>query len=155
MLAANRVKKQTARVILTLVVALVFMAGVCITGCASSKPQSTEEQTRANAADLRESLKDTVKDPGRLQQMLAITDQAAVDLETRATKLATLLKEQDLLNTNYNASKDEFRQLGDRMLTVRKEMRSKVISTRQALAQLATDDEWKKITSRDLAILGN
>jgi len=41
------------------------------------------------------------------------------------------------------------------MLTVRKEMRSKVISTRQALAQLATDDEWKKITSRDLAILGN
>ena len=87
--------------------------------------------------------------------MLALADQASADLEAGAAELAGLRQEQDRLNKNYNATKDEFREFGDRMQAVRNEVRFKVIEARQALAQLATDDKWKKITARDFAIVGN
>ena len=132
---------------------LILIAGA--PGCSSAPAKTSEELAQASAAELRETLKATVKDAGRLQQMLTLADQAAADMQAGAVAIAKLRKEQGRLNANYNATKDEFRQLGDLMQSARKEYRSRLISARQALAQLATDDEWKKITSRDLAILGN
>ena len=94
---------------------MVVAAGVCVTGCAGKKPQTAEEQVRASAPDLRATLQDTVKDAGRLQQMLAIADRAAADLEAGAAELAKLQKEQDRLNADYNATRDDIQQLGERM----------------------------------------
>jgi hypothetical protein len=131
---------------------LIVAAGIGITGCARQKPQSPEELARASAVDLRKALQDTIKDAGRLQQILAIADRTSADVETGASDLAKLLQEQDRLNGDYNASREEFRQLGDRIQVLRKEHRSRFISDRNALAQLATDEEWKKIASRELTV---
>ena len=87
--------------------------------------------------------------------MQAIVDQNAAEMQLGFEEFARLRKEEVRLNANYDASQDEFRQLGDRIHSARKENRSLVIHTRMALAQLTTDDEWKKITSRDLAIFNN
>lgn len=155
MQTTNLTMKRIVLIVLTLATAWVVAAGVCVMGCAGKKPQTVEERASAITAELNKTLRDTVKDEGRLQQMLAIADQGAADLQEFDAKLAKLQKEQDGLLADYNASKDEFKQLGDRLQALRKETRSKVISARQALAQLATDEEWKKITSHNLEILGN
>jgi hypothetical protein len=147
--------KRTIHTILAIAAALGVMIGICFTGCASSKQLSAEEEVHASAVDLHETLKGTVKDAARLQQMLAIADQAEADLEAGVAELENLRKKQERLNADYNASRDEILQLGGQASTVRKETRSKLVSARQALAQLSTDDEWKKITARDMAILGN
>jgi len=139
---------------LLLVVSWVLTIGAGLTGCATPKPQTAEEKVQASASDLREVLESTIQDAGRRQQMLVLVDRAEADLKAGAVELAGLLKEQERLNADYNASRDEFRKLGDRMQAVRKEYRAKTISARQSLASLATDQEWKKITSRDRAIFG-
>jgi len=152
-------KERTCTQTLSIAFAIVVLCGsavvIDIAGCACNKPQNKEERVQASAADLRTTLQATVKDAGRLQQMLAITDRAESELDPGAAELARLLKEQDRLNADYNAGRDAFQKLGERIQTLRGEQRSRIIGTRQALAQLATDDEWKKIASLDLAILGN
>jgi len=128
---------------------------VGISGCSSEPAKTGKEQLQANVIDLRDKLRNTIKDAGRLQQMQAIVDQNAAEMQLGFEEFARLRKEEVRLNANYDASQDEFRQLGDRIHSARKENRSLVIHTRMALAQLTTDDEWKKITSRDLAIFNN
>ena len=138
-----------------LVAAWGLAIGAGLSGCATPKPQTAEETVQASAADLREVLESTIQDAGRLQQMLALADRAGADLKAGAAELAGFSKEQERLNADYNASRDELRKLVDRMQAVRKEYHAKAISARQALASLATDQEWKKITSRDLALFGH
>jgi vancomycin resistance protein YoaR len=144
---------RTSRILLVLSAACVTLASIYLTGCSSSKPQTKEERVQASSVDLRKTLQDTIKDADRLQQMLAIIDRASASIESDATELATVLKEQDRLNADYNASRDDFRKIGDRLEALRKKHRSAFLSARQSLAQLATDDEWKKISSRDLELL--
>ena len=140
----------------TLALAVFWAVVSCISvaGCSSSKPQTNEEHIQASSFDLRKTLQDTIKDTNKLQQMLATLDRAAASIESDATELATILKEQDRLNADYNATREDFRKIGDRLEVLRKKHRSTFMSARQSLAQLATDDEWKKISSRDLELLG-
>jgi hypothetical protein len=135
--------------------AAMVAAGLGLTGCTSTKPQTTVEKVQASGVDLRETLKDTVKDAGRLSQMLAVADQIAADMQAGAKEMDLLQQEQTRLNADFNTTPEALRQIGEQMLSVRKEYRAKAISARQALAKLATDKEWKKITSRDLALIGN
>jgi hypothetical protein len=135
--------------------AAMVAASACFTGCTSTEPAVAGAKMQASAGDLRETLKDTVKDAGRLSQMLAVADQIAADMQAGAKELDALQQELTRLNVDYNTTPDALRQIDEQMLSVRKEYRAKAISARQALAKLATDKEWKKITSRDLALVGN
>jgi hypothetical protein len=151
---AVRIIRRAALFVLALTAIWIVVTGIFITGCAGKKPQSPEEKVQANSVELRKTLKDTIKDTGRLQQMLAFADLAAADLEADSADLAELLKAQDRLNADYNASREEFRQLGDRLEGMRKKNRSTFMKAHHAIAQLATDDEWKKIAAHNfLAIL--
>ncbi len=139
---------------LSQIVCLLMFLVVGVSACASKPDKSIEDQIHDNAAELKEILKSTVMDADRLQKMLALADQAEADMEAGTAEIAKLNKEQGRLNADYNASWEEFRQLGERMQAARMKYRTKQISTRHALAQLATDDDWIMITSRDHAILG-
>jgi len=130
-------------------------ASLVLTGCASTEPKVAGAKVQASAVDLRETLKDTVKDAARLSQMLVVADQIGVDMVAGAKELDRLQKEQSLLNADYNTTPEALSQIGERIQAVRMEYRAKAISARQSLAKLATDKEWKKITSRDLALIGN
>ena len=129
--------------------------GLGLAGCASTKPQALDAKIQASATDLRETLQATIKDAGRLAQMRAVADQIGADLLAGATELARLQQEQARLNADYTTTPEALRQVGEQMQSVRTAYRTKALAARQALAQLATDDEWKKITSRDLALIGN
>jgi hypothetical protein len=135
--------------------AAMVAAGACFTGCTSTEPAVAGAKMQASADDLRETLKDTVKDAGRLSQMLVVADQIGADMQAGAKELDALQKEQTRLNADYSTTPEALREIGDRIQAVRAEYRAKAISARQALAKLATDKEWKKITSRDLALVGN
>ena len=146
---------RTAAIISQLASCCLAFLVVGISGCSSEPVKTGKEQLQASVIDLRDTLRNTIKDAGRQQQMQAIVDKNAAEMQLGVEELARLRKEEVRLNANYGASMDEFRQLGDRIQSVRKQDRSLVIHTRTALAQLTTDDEWKQITSRDLAIFNN
>jgi uncharacterized protein YukE len=130
----------------TLAVAGIVGADLGLSGCASTPPVPGA-QIQASAADLREALKDFVKDAGRLAQMLAVVDQVAPELQAGAKELDRLQQEQSRLNADYTTTPEALRQIGEQLQSVRAACRTKALATRQALAQLATDAEWKKITS--------
>jgi septal ring factor EnvC (AmiA/AmiB activator) len=153
MQSTRRVIKRIPASLIALAAAWAVVSLISVSGCSSSKPQTKEERIQASSVDLRKTLQDTIKDTDRLQQMLAIIDRASASIEADATELATDLREQDRLNADYNASLDDFRKIGERLEALRKKHRSAFLSARQSLAQLATDDEWKKISSRDLELL--
>lgn len=125
---------------------------VAIAGCSSKPPQTGEEWYQASANQLRDSLLKTVKDQGRLQQMLALVDKEAADLQLGVEEFARLREEEARLDADYNTTPDQLRKVGDRLQAVRLQYRAQLIQTRMALAQLATDAEWKEITSRNLAV---
>jgi len=138
-----------------LVVAGLVTAGLGLTGCASTAPQAPGAKIQASTADLHATLQDTVKDAGRLAQMRAVADQIGADLLAGAQELARLQQEQTRLAADYTTTPEALRQVGEQMQSARTAYRTKALAARQALAQLATDDEWKQITSRDLALIGN
>ena len=140
---------------IVLIVCCFSLLATGLFACTSEPAKTPEEKNQANAADLRQTLQDAVKDSGRLQQMLALADQFEIELQTGMTEFAKLHQEQQQLNADYTATREAFQQLGEHLQQVRTEYRSKMITTRMAIAQLATDDEWKKITSRELALFGN
>ena len=135
-----------------MVCVLLFLVA-SLSACASRSDKSSEDKVNDSAAELREILKSTVKDADRLQQMLVLANQFEADMKAGTAEIAKISKEQGRLNADYNASRDDFRQLGELIQAARTEYRTKQISTRNALAQLATDYEWKKITFSDHAIL--
>ena len=132
---------------------VLLIAGIL--GCSTEPSKTDDEKLQANELDLSDTLRSTVKDTDRLRQMLALVDQLTAELQVGLDELAKLREEEALLNADYNASLEELHKVGDRIQSVRVEYRAKLIRMRMALAQLATDDEWKKITSRDLAISNN
>jgi predicted nuclease with TOPRIM domain len=138
-----------------LLLALMVAAGASLSGCATAEPPVAGSKMQASADDLRQTLKETVKDAGRLSQMLAVADQIGADLATGAKELDRLQQEQARLNAEYATTPDALREIGERIQSVRTECQAKAIRARQSLARLATDKEWKKITARKLALVGN
>lgn len=100
-------------------------------------------------------LNKTVKDPVRLQQMLAVTDQAAQDIRTGMVELEQLLAEQNRLYRAYATTPAALDEIWIRIQTTRQTYRTRLIHARSALAQLATDDEWKQIIDRDHPFVDN
>jgi septal ring factor EnvC (AmiA/AmiB activator) len=131
----------------------VFIVG--LVACSSEPTKTREEQLQANITDLHETLHKSVQDTDKLHRMLAVVDQKTPELQRSLEEFTRLRKEQVQLNANYNATLDEFRQLDGRIKSVRMKYRETAVNMRTALAQLSNDDEWKKITSRDLAIFKN
>ena len=84
--------------------------------------------------------------------MLALVDKEAADLQLGVEEFARLREEEARLDADYNTTPDQLRKVGDRLQAVRLQYRAQLIQTRMALAQLATDAEWKEITSRNLAV---
>lgn len=143
-------------------VAYVLAAGVllsvacgCLIGCSTSKPQSSEEKIRASAEDLRVTMERAVEDAGKRRQMQTLADQAMAELKKGAEELATLRQEQERLNKDYNATRDDYKRMEERLVAVRRKQIEQIIATRQAIASMATDDEWKIMAGRDLALLND
>jgi len=126
-----------------------------LSSCSNEPAKTHEERVQANITDLRDTLRNAVKDSARLEQMLTIVDQESTRLRSEIVEFEKLRKEEADLNANYNASREEFEQMGKRIQSVREEFHTRLIKARMAIAQLATDDEWQEITSLDLAILNN
>ena len=121
--------------------------------CTSAPPKSSEQALAASARNLRQMLQKTVKDPARLEQMLAIVDDAAPRMGQGLAELLKLQTEQKHLQAAYEATPDDFRALYERMDAAREQYRSLFVDTRMALAELASDEEWEHIVAPDLALL--
>ena len=143
---------MSANVLVCCCMALLLIA---VSSCSNEPAKTTEEQFQASAADMRNTLRKTVTDDSRLRKMLALIDRADADMQSGAREFKKVREQQQRLNADYDTTRDELQQIGDKIQAVRKTYRDRVISVRQELAQLATNDEWKSITSRDLAIFGN
>lgn len=125
-----------------------------IMGCSKKPPLSAEEKTLVKLEELRTHLTVIVQDPARLDPMLNLVDRGSEQLRTQAALMAKLLDEQERLNQNYNATPEAFQAIGERLRTQQKDNYDKAMAIRFALAKLATDDEWKKITKLNLGLLG-
>ncbi len=135
-------------------VAGLLLAGLGATGCSKKPPLTAEQQVDANIEEVKKVLRETVPDQPRLDQMLNLADRGSEQLRRSATQLEDLLMEQQRLNLDYKATPEAFQALGERLQAQRKDSFTKAMAIRFAMAKMATDDEWKKLTSEKLGLMG-
>lgn len=137
-------------------VLLMLLVSVSFIACGRNTPSPTAvEKAQVNAENLHATLRASVTDPVRLQQMLTLTDQLSLNMQAGMSQMESLMAEQDRLYRAYDSSPEALNDISARIDAARKNYRTCMIRGRCDLAQLATDDEWKKIIARDLAVLGN
>jgi hypothetical protein len=141
----------------TLLACSLLAAGFLLTGlggCSKPRPLTPEEQLQSSVENLRTVLKDTVKDPVRLTKLLAKLDEGAMLLRLQAAAEANLLARQHHLDLNYNATRKDFQAVGEQLALLKQKSFDQSMAIRSAMAGLATDEEWKKVTSKNLGLLG-
>lgn len=133
---------------------LMLLVGFGATGCSKKPPLTAEQQLDTKIEELKKVLRETVTDQTRLDQMLNLADRSAEQLRTSTAALAALLKEQERLNLDYAATPEAFQSLGARMQAQLQDSYAKAMAIRFDMAKLATDAEWKKLTSEKLGLMG-
>lgn len=131
----------------------ILVAGLGTPGCHKKPPLPAEAQTQASIDKLKQVLRETVKDPARLEPLLALADQASAQLRSSAQALSALLEEQARLNLDYAATPEAFEALGARLQAQRQASFTKAMALRSAMAKLTTDEEWHQLTAEKLGLL--
>ena len=88
-------------------------------------------------------------DTGRAGKMLEIVKEIAVDLREIDEIVKKYYADIDALNADYHSTPDDFRKLTEEFNTKTQVFRSKFLDNRFKLKDLATPEEWKKITDQD------
>lgn len=123
-----------------------------LAACSHEPPKSATAFLGTSLEDLRVTLNTVVTEPARRDQMVQLVNEAESELKVGIEQLMTLRKSEAALTLRYDATREELETLGNQIASIRKTYRDKLLNVRMALANLATDAEWKTITARDLAV---
>jgi hypothetical protein len=94
-------------------------------------------------------IKEHIKDPERQEKCLAIAEDWRKKLTAFSVEYREHVKRIKTLQADYQASESQFQAAYDRFNPRFEAMLHKLISARQALVALTTEEEWKKISARE------
>jgi hypothetical protein len=136
-------------------VLLVLCIAVTCTGCGKIKEKRAASKEPAPHMGeewldgITTAIQDNVHDPSRAGKMLEIVKEIAVDLREIDEIVKKYYADIDALNADYHSTPDDFRKLTEEFNTKTQVFRSKFLDNRFKLKDLATPEEWKKITDQD------
>ncbi len=131
-----------------ILIGILFLLG----GCKSTPSQSRSERIDRSSSELAKTLAEVVDDEARLIPLLKLADEAAFELQRGSRELSALQQEQGELFANYSSTPADLAEIDQRMASRRTQLIETILELRHQMAALTTDEEWKKITSRDEAI---
>ena len=136
--------KNVGRVALSIVA---FMLLVCLTvGCSKGIKKAEDVPGEEWIEDMRERVEDSIADPGQKAQMMLMVDQMEAGLikldQTIRKHYSDLFK----IDRNYDALPEDFRKQFADYNKARYKIRNHMIESRIQLKDLATPEEWEKLT---------
>jgi len=132
---------------------LLFASLVTATACRHNPARAREQRVMESAAELDAVLTQVIPDSDRRNNLLTLADQLELVLKTSALDLLEMEVEQQNLIRDYQSTKKDFEDLGNRMQAQRTKLTNDFLELRQKMTSLTTDAEWEEITSRDEALL--
>jgi len=124
------------------------------TGC-SSKSLTPEQQAQADLSACDAQIRKVVADPARADKLVALTDefsklgwQSIASINAYRAKVAAL-------NSNYDATREEFEALFREQDAVRTDFLKKALTLREQISAITTDAEWEQLKSARLRALEN
>ena len=134
---------------------LVLCVALACTGCGKIKEKKAKSKEPAPYMGdewldgIKTAIQDNVHDPGRAGKMLEVVRAIAVDLRDVDEMVKKYYADLADLNTDYNSTPDDFRKLGEEFNSKTQDYRNRFLDNRFKLKDLATPEEWKKITDQD------
>jgi hypothetical protein len=93
-------------------------------------------------------VKDFVSDRHRAKQIIAITDQADKEVEALTKDFKKASKELTKLNSNYDATRGEFKEFLDQLDERRAKFQERIIELRLKARDLMTQEEWQAVYAK-------
>ena len=135
------------------VVVTCLMPFVIATACSSKPSLTPQRQAQADLAACDAQIRKIVSDPARADKLVAFTDelnklgwQSITSVKAYRDKVATL-------NSNYNATREEFEALLSEQDAVRETLLNKALALREQMAALTTDAQWEELSKARLRAL--
>ena len=129
------------------VFALCFLLGLTY-GCSKFGKKETAEFNPGGKwlADMRARVEENIEDPDKKTRMLDLVDRTEQDVMEIDRAVMKLYADISTLGENYDASPEAFREIMTEFETDRIKIRDRIIDTRFAMRDLATPEEWERLT---------
>jgi hypothetical protein len=133
------------------VVGTLMLVLAALTAC-SSKHLTAEERERAEVQAYEAQIRKVVADPARADQLVALTNEFQQQAEKSVAAFRDYRAKVAALNSNYEATREQFQALLSQQDTHRELWTRKVTGLRQRMAALTTDLEWERLKKARLRI---
>ena len=128
---------------------LILIAGILLLLLAGCSKKAKIETTSDWITQMKSSVYDVVKDSQRAQQIVNEFEQLDQKLNVWDVYLGEYKSEMDKMNANYDLTREEFSAFIDTYNTKRHALKEEILASRFKIKELATKDEWEKITDQE------
>jgi hypothetical protein len=122
---------------------------VALVTCSGPKVQLDESKGTEPLEEQITLIKEHIKDPERQQKCLAIAEDWRKKLSAFHDEYREHMKKVKMLQADYHSSKSQFQEAYDQFNPEFESMLTQLISARQALLLLTSEQEWNKISLRE------
>jgi uncharacterized coiled-coil DUF342 family protein len=122
-----------------------------VNGCAHQKVSDEESRQRV-LEEMRIYVKE-IPDPHRAEQLSVLVDTLQQDVAELRKTVRKFRREMGVLNKNYDATNEDFREILDEYNSARKGIRQEILSSYFKMKKLTTPDEWKDLAKLEEAAL--
>ena len=128
---------------------MLVLAG--LTAC-SSKHLTTEQREQAEVQAYEAQIRKVVADPARADHLVALTNEFQHQAEKSVAIFREYRAKMAALNSNYEATREQFQALLSQQDAHRELWARKVTELREQMAASTTDSEWEKLKKARLRI---
>ena len=112
-------------------------------GCAHQ--QVSEEQSRQQMLEEMRACLEKIPDPDRREQLSTLMNTLEQDLAELSQAVDKFGADVQRLNTNYDASKEDFHKIFDQFNTSRKRLQQEILASHYKMKELTTPEEWEDL----------
>jgi len=103
--------------------------------------------------DIRSRISENIDDPKKSSEMFALVDSLEQMLEEFDVDVQNYYRQILEVNADYNATREDFERVRSRFETRRKAARREAMALRFQLKNLATKEEWKRLSDKKESII--
>ncbi len=135
--------------------AIIFRAltFLLLAGCGGKEAVAPEDVEQGAFNDLRSEVIDIVPDSQRQETLLELVDDLQIEFAELRKDVVVKRTELRKLNSDYDATREQFHEYAERYDAAIKQSREKVTASRQKLVRETTVDEWdalKKLETKTM-----
>jgi hypothetical protein len=136
------------KVIGMLLVLAIFLSSMSLVGC-RGKTESTYGPGAAWIDDMRGRIEDKIEDPRKTTELLVVVDNIELIIVELNDYLLNYYNKLESLDSDYNATREDFQVLFDDFSSKRDEMMTKLLKKMFEMKRIAGREDWVHLADID------